>query len=67
VIEYRPLSDKIDELRGGRSIGSVAPAVDPDLQSFLLSDGEDEEDALRKKAAADKAAADKEQPGQKRP
>ena len=51
VIEYRPLADKIEELRGGREVGKVAPTLEPDLNGFLLDDGEDEEEMLRKKAA----------------
>jgi len=53
VIEYRPLADKIEELRGGRDVGSLAPKLEPDLDSFLLDDGVDEEDLLRKKKEAE--------------
>ncbi|TNF31960.1 MAG: hypothetical protein EP329_11500 [Deltaproteobacteria bacterium] len=49
VVEYRPLADKIDELRGGRVSSKLAPKIDDNVDSFLLDDGVDEEELLRKK------------------
>lgn len=49
-IDFRALSDRIAELRGGRQATGGAHGVDPDLEGFLLDDDEDEEERLRERA-----------------
>ncbi|MCA9518808.1 MAG: hypothetical protein KC635_27925 [Myxococcales bacterium] len=56
-VEYRPIGDKITELRDGREVDTAGPGVDPDLDSFLLNAGEDEEQELRREAKERKEKA----------
>jgi len=46
-LDYRPIADRIDDLRGGRVAEDHRLRVDPALEDFLLDDDEDEEEFLR--------------------
>lgn len=50
LVDFRPLADGIEGLRGGRTADGDGPSLEPDLESYLLGEGEDEEAKLRDEA-----------------